>query len=231
MLLAGRCTSSRTHGRGPRAARPGRGRVPAGLEEPAHPSEETADRVSRVLAVPAAQRPRSPPGRPRDAHSLAAHPRCAGSRAPASRRCPRASPAASAISRPLRTSVRRAAHLPWLRPIQLRTLVERPVWLGVGLLGVGCGSDELRHVRRLSRLSSRIRPGFLLLIRSWRPHSARKRLPLTGRAASGRSRPRSNGASGSSIERRSRSGPRTPTASMSARRVPGWPAAETGQRH
>jgi hypothetical protein len=112
MLLAGRCTSSRTHGRGPRAARPERGRVPAGLEDPARPSEETADRVSRVLAVPAAQRPHSPPGCPRDAHSPAAHQRRAGSRAPASRRCPRASPAASAISRPLRTSVRRAVHLP-----------------------------------------------------------------------------------------------------------------------
>ena len=48
----------------------------------------------------------------------------------------------------------------------------------------------------MSHLSRRIRPGFLLLIRSWRPRSGRNRLPLTSAAATGRSRLRSKGAWG-----------------------------------
>ena len=67
-------------------------------------------------------------------------------------------------------------------------------------------------------------------MRSWRPRSGRNLLLLISAAAAGRSRLRSRGAWGTSSERRSHRGPRTPTASTSRRTARGWWTAATGRR-
>ena len=67
-------------------------------------------------------------------------------------------------------------------------------------------------------------------MRAWWPRSGRNRLPLTSAAATGRSRLRSRGAWGTSSERRSRRGPRTPTATTSRRTLRDWWTGATGRR-
>src|ERR1039458_8440938 len=91
--------------------------------------------------------------------------------------------------------------------------------------------QQTKYVRlRLRHVSRRIYPGFLLLIRSWRPRNEQNPLLLTSRAAVVRSRPPSSGVPESSSGLRSHRGPRTPTANTSPPTVRGWPTAQTARR-